>query len=101
MAAKLKAATGETVVLPTVLDLKAAAPLAERLLALRGEPVALDASQVEKVGAQCVQILLSAAVTWKNDGAQLSIVDASDGFDAGLTLLGLTRDALIAKDFSA
>ena len=43
------------------LDLSAAGPLAASLLRRRGSPLALDGSAVERLGGQCLQVLLAAA----------------------------------------
>lgn len=75
--------------LPEVLDLTFAGPLAESLLAMRGAPVAVDAAQVQRVGAQCVQVIMSAVSTWKADGLALSVVDPSPEFRDALSLLGI------------
>lgn len=77
-----------SVQLAEVLDLKAAAPLAAELLKLRGRAVFLDASQVQRVGGLCLQVLLSACRTWRKDGAPLSIVNPSVRFTEGIVLLG-------------
>lgn len=87
-----------TVDLPPHLDLTAATPLAEQLLALRGEAVVIDASAVERVGAQCLQVLLSAVVTWKADMNPLEITKPSEGFEEGLRLLGLSLEGLVDKE---
>ena len=63
--------------LPETLDLRAATPLASTLLAARGAALTLDASQVASVGAQCVQVILSAKLTWRRDGQPFAIVDKS------------------------
>jgi chemotaxis protein CheX len=75
-----------------VLDLNAAAPLATQLLALRGQNVEVDASAVERVGAQCLQVLLSARATWSADGAAFAVVAPSEEFTATLALLGAPID---------
>ena len=71
-----------------ILDLNAAAPLAAELLALRGRNLEVDASAVERVGAQCLQVLLSARATWDADGAAFALVSPSDEFASTLALLG-------------
>jgi len=71
-----------------VLDLNAAGPLAHELLALRGRNVDIDASAVERLGAQCLQVLLSAHATWNTDGATFAVVSPSDEFTTTLALLG-------------
>jgi len=75
--------------LPEVLDICEAAPLAAGLLAARGNQMVIDASRVEKVGAQCMQVLLSAHATWLRDGAPFNISNPSRGFVDGLEMLGI------------
>ncbi len=89
-----------TIELAENLDLTAATPLTERLLAARGEPIIIDASKVERVGGQCLQVLLSAVVTWKADMMPLEIAEPSEGFENGLRLLGLSVDSLIEKEIT-
>ena len=71
-----------------VLDLNAAGPLAHELLALRGRDLELDASAVQRLGAQCLQVLLSARATWDADGAAFALVSPSSEFISTLALLG-------------
>jgi chemotaxis protein CheX len=75
-----------------VLDLNAAGPLAHELLGLRGRNVDIDASAVERLGAQCLQVLLSAHATWNTDGTTFSVVSPSDEFTTTLALLGAPID---------
>ena len=77
-----------SVVLAPVLDLKAAAPLADELIALRGSDLVIDGSGVQRVGAQCLQVLLAARRTWAADRAAFTIVAASEHLEATATLLG-------------
>lgn len=87
------ASDGAAVVrLGQVLDLNAAGPLASELLALRGRNLEVDASAVERVGAQCLQVLLSARATWDADGAAFALVSPSDEFASTLALLGAPID---------
>ena len=89
--AAASAAQTETLRLPEVLDLKAATPLHADLLSHRGADLRLDASQVQRLGAQCLQIILSAVATWKADKAVLEIVSPSKDFIESLELLGVFR----------
>jgi len=75
-----------------VLDLNAAGPLAHEFLALRGRNLEVDASAVERLGAQCLQVLLSAHATWNTDGAGFALVSPSDEFTTTLALLGAPID---------
>ena len=81
--------------LPEILDLSAAGPLAAEFLSHRGEALRVDASRVERIGGQCLQVLLCAANTWKADAVPLAIVGASSGFTDGLARLGVAPVELI------
>jgi anti-anti-sigma regulatory factor len=94
------AAHGEVTLAP-VLDLRAARPLHAELLRLRGDTIIVDGSQVERIGAQCAAILLSAARSWESDGQEFSLVNPSDALSRGLELLGIGLHEVggIAPDF--
>jgi chemotaxis protein CheX len=74
--------------LPEILGLTAAAPLTARLAALQGGPVDLDASRVRRLGGLCLQVLLSAIVTWRAADTGLRIVNPSTAFHEAWTLMG-------------
>ncbi len=74
--------------LPPVLDLNAAGPLAAELLMRRGAPLVIDGSAVERLGAQCLQVLLAGRATWAADGHSFSVEAPSDVFAATLAALG-------------
>lgn len=67
--------------LEPVLDIGAAERLHGRLLELRGHPLDIDASQVERLGGLCLQVLLSARNTWQSDGQPAVISQTSTAFD--------------------
>ncbi len=87
-----------SVELPEILDLKAAAPLAGEFLGHRGEDLVVDASRVRRLGGQCLQILLSAAMTWKADEVLLSFVNPSPDFVEGLARLGIAPADFIDQE---
>jgi len=70
----------DAVVLPAVMDMRAAAALQGEMLTRRGSPVILDASAVERLGGLSLQVLLSVLKTWAADGCALTIASASDAF---------------------
>jgi chemotaxis protein CheX len=74
--------------LPSNLDLQAAEPLRAELMSLRGRPLGLDASQVNRMGGLCLQVLLSARATWSQDGLPLRIEQPSDAFVEQLVAFG-------------
>ncbi len=84
--------------LPEYLELSAATPLARALLERRGEPIVLDASSVQRVGAQCIQVLLSARRTWSADGVALSIVNCAPRMIEDLQLLGIDATTLTSGE---
>jgi chemotaxis protein CheX len=68
-------------VLEPVLDLGAAERLHARLSELRGQPLDIDASQVERLGGLCLQVLVSARNTWRADGQPAVIGEVSTAFE--------------------
>ena len=78
----------ETLKLPAVLDLAAAESLLtafhQRLA--EGQPLRLDASEVEKLTLPCIQIILAAIRTYD----QVTIEIPSIGFASAFADLGLT-----------
>lgn len=78
--------------LPPVLDASAAPSLVAALLCLRGRPVRLDASQVQKIGTLGVQVLASARVTWQADRVAMRVDRPTATFSEALSLLGITMD---------
>jgi chemotaxis protein CheX len=74
--------------LEPVLDLGAAERLHARLVALRGGPIEIDASQVERLGGLCLQVLLSARQTWAADGHSARLSQTSAAFDDAWALFG-------------
>ena len=79
---------GETVQLEPVLDLGAAERLHAQLTGLRGRPIDIDASQVERLGGLCLQVLLSAHKTWAADGQDARLGPASAAFEDAWALFG-------------
>lgn len=74
--------------LPAILDLKAAAPLAAALLDRRGADIMVDAGEVQRLGGQCLQILLSAQIGWAEDARVMVIENASPEFCSAIDLFG-------------
>ena len=74
--------------LSTTLDCKEAPLLLSRLRALRGQPVKLEASRVNRLSGLCLQVLLSARNTWTSDNVPIALEDASAVFSKGWLLYG-------------
>lgn len=84
--------------LAAVLDLNEASELRGKLTAIRGATVEIDASSVERVGAQCMQVLMSGAKTWEEDKQKFSFSKASDAFLKTVQLIGINIEHLLAKE---
>jgi chemotaxis protein CheX len=76
--------------LPAILHSQAAPNLLAGILPFRGADLALDASEVRRLGGQCLQILLAARNAWQADGFHLLYTQISAELSASLTLFGLT-----------
>lgn len=91
----------KTYMLLEVLDIKAALPLAEGLLAQRGAELMIDASRVERLGAQSLQILLSAVSTWHADGLSIEFIEPSESFIQSLELFGIDPESFLNGSHAA
>jgi chemotaxis protein CheX len=80
------------VTLPEILESTAAAQLASELRSLNGHPVEIDAHAVGRISTLCIQVLLSAAVTWVADCIAFRIFNPSDAFLQAIHLLGLVEE---------
>ncbi|MEM9705030.1 MAG: STAS domain-containing protein [Pseudomonadota bacterium] len=90
----------EPLSLDAVLDIRAAGPLLDAVKARRGAALSINASGVDRIGAQCAQVLVSAQQTWTEDGEEFEIVAGSAGFLENLELMGLS-ERLTVKDGDA
>jgi chemotaxis protein CheX len=93
-----KSAAAKKLSLEKVLDLNEASALHGKLMALRGSDVAIDASSVERAGALCVQVLMSAAKTWEEEKHSFTFSKISDALAKTMQLIGVTYDHLLAKE---
>jgi len=89
-----RAAMSARVVLPARLDLPAAAPLVRAILEHEGRDLVLEAGAVTHLGTPGLQVLLSAARTWQESGAALSLEGASERVAEQIGLFGLSPDDL-------
>jgi chemotaxis protein CheX len=74
--------------LAETLDLKAAGPLRTALMEARGGDIEIDASNVQRLGGLCLQVLLSAEATWATDAKAFTISTASPAFAEGARRMG-------------
>jgi chemotaxis protein CheX len=76
--------------LPEVLDADAASRLAGDLRALADRAVTLEASGVQRMGAQGLQVLLAARKSWGEAGLGLDLHAASPAVEEALLLFGVS-----------
>jgi chemotaxis protein CheX len=74
--------------LPANLDYGAARPLWDCLMGLRGQPLTLQAADVERMGAPCLQVLLAGKAVWARDGASFQIEAPSPAFVTAAAIMG-------------
>ncbi|WP_041527175.1 STAS domain-containing protein [Paracoccus aminophilus] len=77
------------VTLASRLDLTEASGLAAALNAHSGQPVTLDAGNVEHLGGLCLQVLLAAARQWRETTCEFAITPRSAPFSDALTIFGV------------
>lgn len=94
----VKAKKQTLISLAEALDITAATPLVSDLLKMRGNDIRVDASQVRKLGGQCLQTLLCASQTWTHDGAKLELVNPSPEFIQGIETYGLDLDMFSSQE---
>ena len=75
--------------LPENLDLTFAAPLRAHLAALLGQPLTIDASNVQRLGGLCMQVLLAAGIAWGQHGDELRVLNPSDTFISSMKQMGI------------
>jgi chemotaxis protein CheX len=74
--------------LPAILDLVAAPGLLEAFTSRRGQALVVRAGSVQRLGAQCLQVLLAASKAWAADDVPFAVETASEDFTLHLELLG-------------
>jgi chemotaxis protein CheX len=84
--------------LKSVLNVTSAMATARQFLDLRGRDVIVDASQVQHLGGQTLQILLSAVRIWSEDGHSFALSECSDKFIDDLKLFGFAPHQFTAVE---
>lgn len=79
------------------LDTAASAELRTALQDARDEDVLLDASEVEMLGALCLELLMSAGALWKAAGHSISIENVSAQMGDDLGRFGLSPDNVLER----
>lgn len=79
--------------LPSVLDASDAAQLRRDLSKFKNSPLSIKSDAVERVSTSCLQVLLTAAQTWKSLGHEFTLEQPSQVLVESLGRL------VIAKEF--
>ena len=87
----------QPLMLPDCLDSAAAITIKEMLLTQRGNAIAVDASQVRRVGVQSLQVLVAAARSWQRDGLVYRLENPSSEFLETIALIGLPHQELLLE----
>ena len=74
--------------LAEALDMRAAGPLLEAIRGRRGASLVLDGARVERLGGQCLQVILAARAAWEADGHGFEICNPSTALKDGWALMG-------------
>ncbi|PZO65482.1 MAG: hypothetical protein DI498_09200 [Paracoccus denitrificans] len=78
-----------SVILPARLDLATVTEVAEQIIAWRGQPLVIDASELRHLGGLGLQLLLAVQATWQADGLPFAVIHPSDAYELGLRTFGL------------
>ena len=89
-----------TVKLDARLTADHAGALRDSLLQHRGSALTLDAGAVERLGGPCFQVLAAARKTWAADGQDLTFIQPSPAFTAGIAVMGAT-DWTLQEDIAS
>jgi len=90
--------SGFVMTLPASLPGETAAHMADVILAARSNPLRFDASAVQRIDTTCIQVLLSAARLWREDGMPMNFTGDSPILEGNLNTLGLTAAELEVGD---
>ncbi len=93
-ASHIEVAVSTAFQLPERFDSAAASDVLDGFKSRRGSALIVDASGVRRVGAQAMQILISATRTWQADGHTLTLENPSAELIDAAALLGLSNSDL-------
>ncbi|MGH1329381.1 MAG: STAS domain-containing protein [Paracoccaceae bacterium] len=83
-----------SIALESRLDYQSIVPLSEALKAAPAGEMVLDAARVSHIGAQALQVILSAIKTRAGAGGSARIINVSDSCIDQLGLFGFTPESL-------
>ncbi len=84
----------EPVLLAPKLDVAAASDLLSALRENKDTELVVDMSQVKMLGALCLQVLLSAAITARDENRTMTITNVSERVIDQMRLMGMTPETI-------
>ena len=78
----------DVLVLPGRMDASTLPETHADIVSRRGTDLDLEASQVDRFGAQALQLVLSTFATWREDGFRLRVLDPSPAVRTAFDQLG-------------
>ena len=84
--------------LPQTLDVAAARAVREDLLGRRGTETTVDVSDVERIGALGIELLIAAQRQWRKDDRVLKLVGVTDTVADAFKDLGLDASTLDIRE---
>ncbi len=88
----------DCIALPPRLDFAHCTELRLSIEASRGQPLSLDAGQVEFLGGAGAELLLSARAEWQARNLTFQLIEPSDDFLKGMDRLGLPHSELFERN---
>lgn len=76
------------------LTVTQAAGLHSALMARAGQDVTVDMAEVTQLGALCLQVLISAAKSFRTAGAALHLANVPDKVLAQMTVMGMSPETI-------
>lgn len=90
--------SGYVMTLPASMQGETATQIADAILSARTNALIVDATAVERIDTPCIQVLMSAARLWREDGMPLTWSGRSTIFEENLDTLGLSAADLEVGD---
>lgn len=84
----------EILYLTKVLDLIEAPSLLDSFIQMKPSNLKIDAQNVERVGTQCIQVLVSAKNKWQEENCDFILVNQSREFLEAMLTIGIKDDDL-------
>lgn len=91
----------DVLALPGRMDASTLSQTYADIVQRRGADLDLEASQVDRFGAQALQLVLSALATWREDGFRLRVLDPSEAVRSAFDQLGCAPILTAQEEISA